>query len=83
MSKRTTITLDDDVAAKLDEERRREGGSYRDTVNRILRRGLNPPRRPARTKRFKVRARHLGARPDLDFDNIEKLLDQVEGPFRK
>ncbi len=83
MSKRTTITLDDDVAAKLDEEMRRAGESYRATVNRVLRRGLNPPRRPAGAKPYKVRARNLGWRDDLDFDNIEELLTQVEGPFRK
>ena len=83
MSKRTTITLDDDVAAKLDEEMRRAGESYRATVNRILRRGLNPPRRPSGLKPFKVRARNLGLRPGMDLDNIEELLDQVEGPWRR
>lgn len=83
MPKRTTITLDDDVAARLDEEMRRSNESYRETVNRVLRRGLNPPRRPPGVKPFKVRARGLGVRDDLDFDNIEELLSQIEGPLRR
>ena len=37
---RTTLTLDDDVAAMLEHERRRTGQSTRQVTNRILRRGL-------------------------------------------
>jgi hypothetical protein len=33
---RTTLTLDDDVAAKLRAETRRSGRSFRDTVNETL-----------------------------------------------
>ena len=36
---RTTITLDDDVAAMIEAERARTGESFRDVVNRLLRRG--------------------------------------------
>jgi negative regulator of replication initiation len=35
---RTTITLDDDVAALIESERARTGESFRDVVNRLLRR---------------------------------------------
>jgi hypothetical protein len=40
---RTTLTLDDDVEAKLRAEMRRSGSSFRETVNRVLRLGLNVP----------------------------------------
>jgi hypothetical protein len=83
MSKRTTVTLDDDVVAKLAGEAHRSGLPFRHVLNEALRRALSQPRKPRGSKPFKVRARDLGARPDLDFDNIEQLLDQVEGPFRK
>jgi plasmid stability protein len=79
---RTTLTLDDDVAAKLQAEARKNGRSFKETVNQVLRLGLNA-RREVPIKPFKVRARPLGARPDLNFDNIEELLDQIEGPMRR
>ena len=37
---RTTITLDDDVVALISSERERTGESFRDTVNRLLRRSV-------------------------------------------
>jgi hypothetical protein len=36
---RTTVTLDDDVAALIEQERRRTGESMREVVNRLVRRG--------------------------------------------
>ena len=36
---RTTITLEDDVAALIESERARTGESFRAAVNRLLRRG--------------------------------------------
>jgi hypothetical protein len=78
---RTTVTLDDDVAAKLKAEMRRSGKSFRDTVNDFLRRGLLARRATQARVPFKVRARDLGElRPGLVLDNIAELLDQVEGP---
>ena len=77
---RTTLTLDDDVAAKLEEEVRRTRRSFRETVNAVLRLGLNAGSRPPARKPFRVRARPLGQRPGLDFDNIGELLERLEGP---
>ena len=34
---RTTLTLDDDVAARLEQERRRRRSSFKDIVNDVLR----------------------------------------------
>ena len=36
---RTTVTLDEDVAALIDSERARTGETFQQTVNRLLRRG--------------------------------------------
>jgi hypothetical protein len=46
---RTTLTLDDDVAALIEAERRRTGESMREVVNRLLRRASrdHQPRREA------------------------------------
>jgi plasmid stability protein len=78
---RTTLTLDDDVAAKLRAEMRRSGKSLKDTVNEILRLGLNSKKKRPVRERFRVRARDLGRlRPGLSLDNVSDLLEQLEGP---
>ena len=77
---RTTLTLDDDVAAKLDADARRSGRSFKETVNHYLRLGLNAKKAARVKKPFKVRARPLGLRPGLNYDDIWGLIEQVEGP---
>ena len=77
---RTTLTLDDDVAAKLDADARRSGRSFKETVNHYLRLGLNTKKAGKVKKPFKVRARPLGLRPGLNYDDIWGLIEQVEGP---
>jgi hypothetical protein len=81
---RTTLTLDEDVAAKLKSLARRSGRAFRDVVNETLRRGLaRPPGVPSRQP-FKVEARDLGRlRPGLALDNIADLIETVEGPLHR
>jgi hypothetical protein len=77
---RTTITLDEDVAEKLQTEmRRRRTTNFKETLNDVLRRGLLVRRELAAAKPFKVRARRLGNKPGLNYDNVGELLEQVEG----
>ncbi len=83
VSRRTTLTLDDDVAAKLDAESRRSGRSFKETVNACLRKALTESPKAGPLGPFKVEARDLGLRPGLSLDNIEELLDQIEGPDRR
>lgn len=80
---RTTLTLDDDVARKLKDEVRQSGKSFRETVNEYLRRGLNARSEVKGVPPFKVRARDLGSRPGLPYENIGDLLEQLEGPAHK
>lgn len=81
---RTTITLDEDVWAKLQALARRSGRPFRQLVNDTLRRGLaRPPADPARVP-FRVSARDLGRRrPGLSLDNVGALLEQLEGPLHR
>lgn len=77
---RTTLTLDDDVAAKLRAEVRRSGKPFKQAVNEFLRIGLNTPRK-ATGERFRVDARDLGElKPGLSLDDIGALLESAEGP---
>jgi plasmid stability protein len=81
---RTTLTIDEDVAAKLKAEARRTGKAFRDVVNEALRAGLTPARRPRRQEPFKVVARDLGSlKPGLNLDSVANLLEQAEGPLHR
>lgn len=81
---RTTLTLDDDVAAKLKAESRRAGRSFRDIVNETLRCGLAQRRAGSTRQVFKVTTRDLGnLRPGLSLDNIAELIEQTEGPLHR
>ena len=80
---RTTLTLDDDVRAKLEAEMRKTGKSFKETVNETLRVGLTVRSEAKPAKPFKIYTRDLQSRPGVNFDNIEELLDQLEGPFRR
>lgn len=75
---RTTLTLDDDVAAKLRGEMRRSGRSLKETVNAVLRSGLAARQRVAR-KPFVVQPRDLGLQPGLSYDSIGTLLESLDG----
>jgi len=80
---RTTLTLEDDVAAKLQALSRRSGRPFKEVVNETLRRGLATAV-ARRVEPFKVQARDLGARrPGLTFDSVADLLEQVEGPLHR
>ena len=80
---RTTLTLDDDVAAKVKLETRRSGKSFKQVVNEALRRGL-AERRTTRAHKFTIRPRDLGNfRPGLRLDSIGELLEQIEGPLHR
>jgi Arc/MetJ family transcription regulator len=80
---RTTLTLDDDVAAKLEEELRRRAGTFNETVNELLREALQARRETERLPPFRVRARAMGQRAGIRYDNIGDLLEQIEGPARR
>jgi Arc/MetJ family transcription regulator len=81
---RTTITLDEDVAEKLQAEmRRRRSNSFKETLNDVLRRGLLARRELGAAEPFKVRPRRLGSRSGLNYDDIGGLLEQVEGASHK
>lgn len=80
---RTTLTLEDDVAAKLREEMGRTGRSFKETVNAVLRQGLRASRALQPHKPFVVRARDLEGLPGVEFDNIAELIEQAEGPLHR
>ena len=77
---RTTLTLDEDVAAKLKAEVRQSGRTFKEVVNDLLRLGLSSRKKSEPIQPFKVKTRDLGPRPGFNFDKINELIEQVEGP---
>jgi hypothetical protein len=76
---RTTLTLDEDVAAKLRAEARRSGQPFKQVVNHFLRLGLTSRMQLKPARPFVVRARALSLRPGFSYDNTSELLEQIEG----
>ncbi|TDI43443.1 MAG: ribbon-helix-helix protein, CopG family [Acidobacteria bacterium] len=77
---RTTLTLEDDVAAKLKAESKRSGRSLKEIVNEYLRLGFHAKKSDRKRPPFRVHARDMGElRPGLSLDNIGELLEQIEG----
>lgn len=77
---RTTLTLDDDVAAALARLRKARGVSYKDVVNETLRVGLRDiaaqerqPRKPVRTRVVSLGRCRIGT-----LDNIAEALAIAE-----
>lgn len=78
---RTTVTLDEDVAAKLKAEARRTGKPLKTVLNECLRVALASGRGRARPVSFRIEPRDLGSlRPGLSLDHVAELLDLVESP---
>lgn len=76
---RTTLTLDDDVAAKLKRAMTKQKAPFKDIVNRALRAGLETLDKPAAVKPFRVKPFNSGGSLIGSLDNIEEVLARVEG----
>jgi hypothetical protein len=72
---RTTVTLDDDVAAAIRELRRKRSIGLSEAVNELVRAGL-VTRRPLRP--FRQRTHDLGI--GIDVSNIGEALETLDGP---
>jgi hypothetical protein len=70
------------VASLLKKEARKSGEPFKQVVNRYLRLGLTASKHPAR-KPFVVKPRSLGLPPGLSYDNVQELLDVLDGPDRR
>lgn len=71
---RTTFTLEDDVAAEVEQLRRQEGIGISEAVNRLIRLGLS---RPAQRHRYVHEVADVGLRVDVtDIGAVLDVLDE-------
>ena len=75
---RTTLTLDPDVAARLESEMRRSGDGMKAVVNRALRLGLGMTDKPVEPAPFCVEPHAFGFKPGTDLDRLNQLADDLE-----
>lgn len=81
---RTTLTLDDDVSVRLQQEQQKRGLTFRETVNALLREGLDRgASRRERRGRFTTRGFDLGPSLVGSLDNVEEVLARAEGETYK
>jgi hypothetical protein len=77
---RTTITLDPDVAARLEEAVRRQRRPFKVLVNEALRNGLDALDSPgAASAPFRTTGFDLGPSLVGSLDNVEEVLSRAEG----
>lgn len=79
---RTTLSLDDDVAAMLERLRKARRATFKDLVNQALREGLkhltSPPRR---RKSFRTESVDLGRCLLANVDDVAGVLAVAEGEW--
>jgi hypothetical protein len=79
MSIRTTVTLDDDVIARVRRESQARGASFRDTLNDLIRSAFAVRNEKPRRRKLEIRPTHMGFHPGLNHDDVESLLEYGEG----
>ena len=72
---RTTVVLDDDVAAAVDRIRRERSAGVSEVINDLIRTGLmaRPPR-----ETFRQRSETIGIR--IDVSNVAEAIEQLDRP---
>jgi predicted DNA-binding protein len=84
MGLRTTLTLEEDVMDRLRGEAQRTGRPFKAVVNEAIRAGLE--RRSLRAGQgmsYTVKPVDMGLKAGLELDDIEGLLDRLEGAQRR
>lgn len=77
---RTTLTLDEDVAAMIERLRKSRNDSLKGLINEALRHGLKQMSgRPKRREPFRTRAVSLGRCRLGSVDNVAEVLAIAEG----
>ena len=76
---RTTLTIEDDLAAALKEKAFRNDSSFKAVVNEALRAGLAVGEAAPRSRRYRLTPASLGGlRPGVDLDQTLRLAESLE-----
>lgn len=75
---RTTLTLDADVADRLQRVVQRSGKSLKGVVNDVLRIGLGLAEESVEPSQFRIRAFVDGLQPGIDPEKMNQIADETE-----
>jgi len=75
---RTTLTLDDDLAALLRNRAKELGISFKEVVNRVIRSGLGENALAPNHPIPETIPHSFGFNPGLDLDKLNQLTDELE-----
>ena len=76
---RTTLSIDDDLAAALKATAHSNGLTFKAAVNDAIRRGLSTGEKPlGRRERFRVISAPRGFLPGVDPLKLNQLIDELE-----
>lgn len=76
---RTTLTLDKDVAARLEQTAKKRRMPFKTVVNEALRAGLSVMDTPATSEVFRTRGFDLGPSLVGSLDDVTGVLARIEG----
>ena len=75
---RTTLTIDDDLIAQIEDLRRCEGLSFKGAVNQLLHAGIQYRAQPPKPKQYRTQPRKLGLRTGFDPTKLNQLADEID-----
>ena len=74
---RTTLAIDDDLLKTIKEKAARDGRTFQDVANELLRQALKP--RPRKAVKLKLRGWKAVEQPGVDLLDRDKLFDLMDG----
>ncbi len=74
---RTTLTIDDDLIAQIEDLQRSEGLTFKGAVNQLLRVGIQYQAQPPKPKPYRTKPQKLGLRSEIDPTKLNQLLDEL------
>lgn len=75
---RTTVAIDDDLLKKIKERAAREGRTFQDVANELLRQALVQPK-PLRKMKLSLHGWKATELPGVDLLDRDKLFDLMDG----
>jgi hypothetical protein len=75
---RTTLTIDDDLSNSIEKYRESNGLKFRETINQLLRAGLESKSKPVTSKPFKGPVSNSKLLPGIDPNHLNRLVDELE-----